>query len=196
MVHGISTATELAPLLRRASVIVIGPGLGQDDWAQSLLSRVLESRKPMVVDADALNLLAQEPARCENWVLTPHPAEAGRLLGISTQDIMADRYKAVHELHEHYAGVSVLKGAGTFLHQADTAVCRAGNSGMATAGMGDVLSGIIASLMAQGMSHHMAAEYGVWLHATAADHAIEFTGKNSLTLPVICSVHYLIYCHE
>lgn len=180
MVHGIAAHEELMPVLRRCTTVVIGPGLGQDRWAKSLFSGVLESRKPMVIDADALNLLAQEPHKYQHWVLTPHPAEAGRLLGITTRKILADRFLGVRELQRRYGGVVVLKGAGTLIHQSETTVCRAGNPGMATAGMGDVLSGIIAGLMAQGLNNCHAAEYGVWLHASAADCAAEASGQVGL----------------
>lgn len=180
MVQGLDSVDGLRPLLRRSTVIVIGPGLGQDEWAQAMLSVVLESRQPMVVDADALNLLAAQPACRGNWVLTPHPAEAARLLGVATTEVTQDRFRAVEELQQQYAGVVVLKGAGSLICGSRTAVCRAGNPGMATAGMGDVLSGILAALIAQGVDHESAACHGVWLHAAAADRAAEEAGQTGL----------------
>ena len=174
IVHGVHAATELHPLVSRADVIALGPGLGQGAWSQSLWTAAMESEKPMVVDADALNLLAHEPARRDNWVLTPHPGEAARLLGTTTSAIQADRMAALAALHERYGGVIVLKGSGTLIGggaDMPTELCDAGNPGMASGGMGDVLTGVIAGLAAQGLSLHDAARLGVWLHATAGDAA-------------------------
>jgi len=180
MVHGVDDAMAIKPLLAKASVAVIGPGLGQDRWAQALLGKVLESRLPAVVDADALNLLARDPARCENWVLTPHAAEAARLLELSTAEIKADRFNAVLQLQHQFGGVALLKGAGTLVSSPQISVCRHGNPGMATAGMGDVLSGIIAALMAQGLPHTQAAELSVWTHAMAGDMEASQRGERGL----------------
>jgi len=180
MVHGVDDGMALKPLLAKASVVVIGPGLGQDQWAQALLNKVLESRLPAVVDADALNLLAREPSRCENWVLTPHVAEAARLLGVSTDEISTDRFNAVQQLQYQFGGIAILKGAGTLVSGPQIQVCRHGNPGMATAGMGDMLSGIIAALMAQGLSHAHAAELGVWTHAMAGDMEAKQRGERGL----------------
>ena len=168
MARGIENGADHDALLSRATVVVIGPGLGQDEWAREALAKTVEKRPPAVIDADALNLLAQEPTSYENAVFTPHPAEAARLLGVSTQEVMDDRFKAAGQLHERYAGVVVLKGAGTIIAP-PLAVCPNGNPGMATAGMGDVLSGVIAALIAQGLSPAAAAQLGVSLHARAAD---------------------------
>ena len=182
MVHGVEQASDLAELMDRADVLVIGPGLGQDNWARQLFARVLESQLPMVIDADGLNLLAQNPLQKKNWVLTPHPAEAGRLLGQSTKEINADRYAAIEQLQKSYGGTVVLKGAGSLIRSAEppTTVCTEGNPGMATAGMGDVLSGIIASLMGQGLAQDDAAMLGVCLHASAADGAVSVEGERGL----------------
>lgn len=174
IVHGVHVAAELHPLISRVDVIALGPGLGQGAWSQSLWAAAMESEKPMVVDADALNLLAHEPARRDNWVLTPHPGEAARLLGTTTAAIQADRMAALAALHERYGGVIVLKGSGTLVSggaDMPTELCDAGNPGMASGGMGDVLTGVIAGLAAQGLSLHDAARLGVWLHATAGDAA-------------------------
>lgn len=173
MARGVSKAADLNPLLARASVIALGPGLGQSDWSQRLLARCLESKLPLVVDADALNLLAREPAARANWVLTPHPGEAARLLGCSAVDIEADRFAAIHALAEKYGGVIVLKGSGSLVldEERRCAVCDGGNPGMASGGMGDVLTGVIAGLLAQGFPAGRAAVLGVCLHAAAADRA-------------------------
>lgn len=174
MVHGLETAADLAPLLQRASVIAVGPGLGCGTWGQALWAQVCAARQPLVVDADALNLLAQQPQRRDDWVLTPHPGEAGRLLGLTAAAIQADRFAALAQLVGRYGGAAVLKGAGTLVGATGTrppGVCSAGNPGMASGGMGDLLTGAIAGLLAQGHPPDQAAELGVCLHAAAADAA-------------------------
>ncbi|MCG8433820.1 MAG: NAD(P)H-hydrate dehydratase, partial [Gammaproteobacteria bacterium] len=175
MCCGIKEASDIEPLLARASVIAVGPGLGKDQWAQGLLQKILKSPLPVVADADALNLLAEKPAKRDSWVITPHPGEAGRLLKMDTASVQADRYAAVERLSKDYSAVAVLKGAGSLVKHPDktTWVCHHGNPGMATAGMGDVLTGIIAGLIAQGLSLPDAARAGVLLHAKAADAAAE-----------------------
>ena len=172
--YGVERPDQLAPLLERADVIAIGPGLGQSEWASQLLARVLDTGLPLVADADALSLLALEPLRRDNWILTPHPGEAARLLKTNTAEIQSDRFIAATELQKRYGGVVVLKGAGTLV-VTDTGVglCSAGNPGMASAGMGDVLTGVIAGLIAQGLSLEEAARIGVCLHAAAGDKAAE-----------------------
>lgn len=170
MCHAVATPDQLRPLLRRASVIVIGPGLGQSAWAAALLASVLEQSLPCVVDADALNLLAREAVSREQWILTPHPGEAARLLDLTTAEIARDRLAAAEAIQRLYGGICVLKGAGTVVQTSSScAICSEGNPGMATAGMGDVLTGIIAGLFAQGYSAAQAAQLGVCLHAHAAD---------------------------
>lgn len=173
MCHGIEDIGDLNRLLDRATVVAIGPGLGQGPWGQAMLSRILDCHKPLVLDADALNLLAIEPARREQWVLTPHPGEAARLLGCSSEDIQQDRFSAVAALQASYGGVCVLKGAGSLIldNEASMALCSDGNPGMAIGGMGDALTGIIAGLIAQNLSLADAARLGVCLHAAAADEA-------------------------
>lgn len=178
--YGVRDGAELLAHVARADVLALGPGLGQDAWARSLVTAALEARKPMVVDADALNLLAHDPLKRGDWALTPHPGEAGRLLGTSAAAIQADRLAAVIALHERYGGTVVLKGSGTLIHgdgDTPTDLCDAGNPGMASGGMGDVLTGVIAGLAAQGVSLHDAARLGVWLHATAGDAAAAAEGE-------------------
>jgi hydroxyethylthiazole kinase-like uncharacterized protein yjeF len=171
MCHGINNAKELASLLIKATVIVLGPGLGQSSWAKKIVMHVVKSKKLLVVDADALNLLAKECIHYTDWVLTPHPGEAARLLHTTKEVIQSDRLTAVTELQKKYGGVSVLKGAGTLIavENNPTALCEAGNPGMATAGMGDVLSGVIGGLVAQGIPLFIAAKLGVLIHAEAGD---------------------------
>lgn len=182
MCHQVATGEDLLPLLKRATVVVIGPGLGQSDWAKDLLACVRETDLPLVVDADGLNLLSQTPAQCDRWVLTPHPGEASRLLGVNTQDIQDDRFAAVAEIQKKYGGTVVLKGVGTLIRGAQgvTRVCPAGNPGMATGGMGDILSGVIGGLIAQHLSLTCAAEVGVLVHALAADRAAAQGGERGL----------------
>ncbi|WP_413700051.1 NAD(P)H-hydrate dehydratase [Psychromonas sp. KJ10-10] len=153
-----------------ASVLTIGPGLGQDEWAQTLFDYVLASDLPTVVDADALNLLVAKPQWKENWVLTPHPGEAATLLGCSINQIEKDRYSAVRNLRRNFGGVVVLKGAGTLICDGKQVyVKNVGNPGMASGGMGDVLSGIIAGLLAQGLDALQASTLGVSIHGLVAD---------------------------
>lgn len=181
MVHPVERAEELSPLLERASVLAVGPGLGRADWGRALLERALDSGLPAVVDADALNLLAERPQRSERWILTPHPGEAARLLGASTAAVQADRFAAAAELQARYGGVAVLKGAGTLIADTKgTALCPAGNPGMASGGMGDVLTGTIAGLQAQGLDPQAAARLGVCLHAAAGDAAANTGGERGL----------------
>lgn len=170
MCAGVTGPDDLEPLLSRATVVAVGPGLGRGAWGRSLLGRVLDTGLPLVVDADALSLLAGEPMAREDWVLTPHPGEAARLLGTTAAAVQADRFDAVRAIVGRYGGVCVLKGAGSLVADSlGTAVCTAGNPGMASGGMGDVLTGAIAGLRAQGLSGRAAAELGVCLHAQAAD---------------------------
>ncbi|MEE8428422.1 MAG: NAD(P)H-hydrate dehydratase [Gammaproteobacteria bacterium] len=171
MCHGVESGRDLQPLLSRATVVAVGPGLGQSTWASQLLCQVLDHRKPLVVDADALNLLAQDRSDQEEWVLTPHPGEAGRLLGSDAQSIQQDRFAAVSQVAQRYGGVCVLKGAGTLIAAPGdpVAVSPTGNPGMAGGGMGDVLTGVIAGLMAQGLSLRDAAKTGAYVHGAAAD---------------------------
>lgn len=168
MWQGVEQAEALAPLLRWASVVVIGPGLGQEAWGKMLFMRAIESDLPMVVDADALNLLAQEPVRKNNWILTPHPGEAARLLNCTVAEIEADRFNAARQIQVKFGGCVVLKGAGTLVVGEDQiSVCSDGNPGMATGGMGDVLTGIIGSLWVQGFDNP--GRLGVAVHAAAGD---------------------------
>jgi hydroxyethylthiazole kinase-like uncharacterized protein yjeF len=171
MCHGVTTARALKGLLKSSDVLLIGPGLGRSAWAQSLLSAVLETAQPRVIDADALNCLAGQAPSFDRQVLTPHPGEAARLLNQTVAEIQSDRFTAAHAIARKYGGVTVLKGAGTLIQQADGApvVCAAGNPGMATAGSGDVLAGVIAALIAQGLDTGAAAVAGVCAHACAGD---------------------------
>jgi NAD(P)H-hydrate epimerase len=171
MVAGIEEPSQIAGLLGRVDVVAIGPGLGTDGWAQGLLRTVDASGLPMVIDADALNLIAANPRRRQNVVLTPHPGEAATLLGCSSATIQRDRRAATAALCERYGGVAVLKGCGSFVARRGELpwLCEKGNPGMATAGMGDVLSGVIAGIAAQSGDLFDAARAGVFAHAVAGD---------------------------
>jgi len=230
MCHGIQEAAELAPLLQRATVIVLGPGLGQSAWGKGLFELVLESHLPLVIDADALNILADKKFKRDHWILTPHPGEAARLLNKTPQEIQHNRLASIQDIQNRFGGVIVLKGAdslvlgrrvlgsgsvtkaevkteagstearstetrsteaGSEVKATATAavkakaeikpeVCHLGNPGMATAGMGDVLSGILGALIAQGLSLEEAAKLGVCLHATAGDKVAMYAGERGM----------------
>lgn len=171
MCRGVMSGDELRPLLEQADVVILGPGLGQTTWSKTLWEEALAAKLPLVLDADGLNLLARYPSQREQWIVTPHPGEAARLLGKSVWEVQDDRLTAVQEINKRYGGVTVLKGAGSLVlaPNALPVICDKGNPGMATAGMGDVLSGVIGGLIAQGIPLAEAAKMGVCLHAMAGD---------------------------
>lgn len=182
MCHQVAEAKDLEPLIDRAVVLVVGPGLGKSEWAKSLLNKLLDTKLPKVLDADSLTLLAEHPLQRDDWILTPHPGEASRLLGVTCQDIQRNRFKAVTALQKKYHGVIVLKGVGTLIKgDSETIyVCPVGNPGMASGGMGDILSGVIGGLLAQRLSLSKATELGVFIHSLAADCAAEEGGERGL----------------
>lgn len=221
MSHGVESAEDLDRFLQRATAVVVGPGLGVDAWAKEVLETVLKSNKPLVMDADALNLLAIErfnsdadalsawrgsstPSRHgalrSEKVITPHPGEAARLLNVQVSDIQADRFKSVVQLANLYEAVAVLKGAGTLIANGDKKqlaiegqgvessdveaneirLNQTGNPGMATGGMGDILSGLIGALLAQGIKAFDAAVLAVMVHGYAADCVVEERGEVGL----------------
>jgi len=171
MAHGIANGADLEPLLANADVIATGPGLGRSDWADELAALLQADERPAVWDADALNWLAEHPVKADNRIITPHPGEAATLLGVTTAEVQADRRAALQQLQRRYGGVVVLKGAGSLVSSTSGIpwLCTAGNPGMAAPGMGDVLTGIIAALLAQGLSLEDAAMAGVQIHAYAGD---------------------------
>ena len=172
MCHAVRGEDDLTPLLEKADVIAFGPGLGQSDWARSLYSCVAAASQPAVWDADALNLLALTPASAGYRVITPHPGEAATLLDTGTAEIQADRPAALAALADRYGGTVVLKGAGSLVSTDSIPyISTSGNPGMAAPGMGDVLTGIVASLMGQGLDQGLAAVIGVEVHARAGDRA-------------------------
>ena len=186
MVKAIAGDAELQSLLSGDHVLAVGPGLGATAWSESLLKTCIGSQAALVVDADGLNLLAkysQENSTSRgNWVLTPHPAEAARLLNCKVSDIQQDRILTAITIAKRFAACVVLKGCGTVVAapSGEYAICPRGNPGMATAGSGDVLTGIIAALLGQGLSCFDAASAGVLAHAVAGDLAAEKTGEMAL----------------
>ncbi|MFQ6004113.1 MAG: NAD(P)H-hydrate dehydratase [Woeseia sp.] len=173
MCHAADSLSDLKPLLDTVDTIAVGPGLGTDKWGRNLFDAVARLDMPLVVDADALNRLADAAISRDNWILTPHPGEAGRLLGAGAGAVQRDRLGSTEKLREKYGGTIVLKGAGSLVSSVTGPawICTSGNPGMASPGMGDVLTGVIASLLAQGMSYEQAATYGVEIHARAGDAA-------------------------
>lgn len=184
MTLSLNTIDILKNNLSKATAIVLGPGLGQKEWGRDLFETVLSHAPdcPLLMDADALNLLSSKPLARQNWILTPHPGEAGRLLGCSTESIQKNRENSIKELQHRFQGTIVLKGQGTLILGEDTQItrCDQGNPGMATAGMGDILSGLIIGLVAQGMSNLDASCLGVAVHALAADKLAEEQGEHGL----------------
>lgn len=181
MVHEL-TARSLAQSLQWADIVAIGPGLGQSEWGKNALRQTENFRKPMVWDADALNLLAINPDKRHNRVLTPHPGEAARLLNVSVAEIESDRLHSAQRLVKRYGGVVVLKGAGTIVSNdaGATGIIDAGNAGMASGGMGDVLTGIIAALLGQGLTPYDAACAGCVAHGEAADQLAARNGTRGM----------------
>jgi NAD(P)H-hydrate epimerase len=186
MVRGMDEAGPLSELLQQADALVAGTGLGRSSWSQDLFEACMRCPSPVVLDADGLNLLAGQPEAGQalrgRWVLTPHPAEAGRLLGCTAGEVQQDRVSAAQRLAEQYGAITVLKGCGTVV--ADPAgryaICPLGNPGMATAGTGDVLAGVIGALLAQGLDCWAAAATGVVAHAWAGDLAAADLGERGM----------------
>lgn len=176
MCLAIDDAAMLADLLPAFDVIAVGPGLGTGEWSRVALWTVLSHcrhEQGLVVDADALNLLSMLEGlpRHPDWILTPHPGEAARLLGATIAQVQSDRPAALAALVSHWGGVVALKGAGTLVGRrgGTPLLCGAGNPGMAVPGMGDVLTGAICGLLAQHREPLKAAAAGVYLHALAGD---------------------------
>lgn len=174
MAHGIEDASSLSVLFAQATHLVIGPGLGQSAWGKALWTQTMQTSLPLLLDADALNILSHQVQKRQDWILTPHVGEAARLLNCSIADIQQDRASAVRKLQIKYGGYIVLKGAQTLIADSENIwLCEAGNPGMATAGMGDLLTGVIAGLMGQGLPPLQAVQLGVSIHAHAGDLAAQ-----------------------
>lgn len=184
-----------------AKAMVLGSGLGRSAWSHSLYQAALtgaeKNQTPLVLDADGLWWLAKSHGATKTaalpWVLTPHSGEAAQLLGCSIAEIERDRHAAVLALQQRYGGVIVLKGAGTLIASHDTVkLCHYGNNGMASGGMGDVLSGIIGGFMAQGLSDIAAATLGVGLHSLAGDLAATQGARGLLASDVLVPLRHLL----
>lgn len=184
-------APERALALETPACLVVGPGLGHSGTARQCLQEALASALPLLIDADGLNLLARDhelkaqlKTRPAPTLLTPHPGEAGRLLGLDSAAVQADRPHAVRQLAQTYGCLALLKGAGSLIAGPTGPTWRntTGNPGLASAGMGDVLAGMIGGLAAQGLDLEQAAIYAAHLHGTAADKLVaEGTGPIGLT---------------
>jgi NAD(P)H-hydrate epimerase len=191
MFHALREGADVAAAVAAADVVALGPGLGREPWAEGVLAAVMAARRPgqpLVVDADALNLVAagHGPKRCEDWVLTPHPGEAARLLGITTVDVQADRLAALAALCEQRGGTIVLKGATSLVGRRGELprLCDHGNPGMSVPGMGDVLTGAVAGILAQGGNPFDATCAAVYAHALAGDRCARSGVRGVLALEV------------
>ncbi|WP_236171436.1 NAD(P)H-hydrate dehydratase [Pseudomonas pseudonitroreducens] len=195
MVRGVSSSAELLRLAERADVLVVGPGIGREAWGRVLVSAAASLACRQVWDADALNLLSEglvaRPSA--DWLITPHPAEAARLLGITTAEVQADRPNAARALAQRYQAVVVLKGVGSLVASPDgrLALCSHGHPAMAGAGLGDVLSGILGALLAQGLPAFDAACLAVWLHACAGE-SLGAQGRGLAAADLIPAVRQLL----
>jgi len=168
MASSVDDPNDLIELLTKVNVIVIGPGLGRDNWAKELLSIALESKLPKVVDADALSLLRELRLVCSNSVITPHSAEAARILNSTSEEVESHRVKAIMALR-NVSDVIILKGHHSLISdQNEIFVNKTGNAALATAGTGDILSGLVAGLIAQTNNMFDSAKLAVWLHGVAA----------------------------
>lgn len=198
MVAAVEEPEEVKALLARADMLVVGPGLGRSPWSRGLFQLAIAADLPRVLDADALNLLAQSPdANCltARDLITPHPAEAARLLGCTTAQVQADRLRALASLVERFGCAVVLKGVGSLVAAVDDqgqppSICTFGNPGMATAGMGDVLSGLAGALLAQGLTAGQAARYAVLVHALAGDMAANGDDRGTLAGDLIKPIRH------
>ncbi|WLD58674.1 NAD(P)H-hydrate dehydratase [Salinispirillum sp. LH 10-3-1] len=183
MVHGIAHPEVLGSALDSMSHLLVGPGLGQDDWSEYMWHEALSTDKPLLLDADGLNWLARHTKQRlpTAFIGTPHPGEAARLLDCSVRDIEADRLAALLALHQRYGGIWVLKGAGSLIGDGEHAYLNdSGNPGMASAGMGDVLAGVVIGLWAQGLAPLDAARCGVYGHGWAGDQTAVNAGERGI----------------
>jgi len=197
MCHAVEEASTLQALLEKATTIILGPGLGQSAWAQMMFNIALKANLHTVLDADGLNILAKSGGvLSDHCILTPHPSEAARLLCCSSLEIQHDRLHAIHALRAKYGKCIVLKGSGSLiLGEQDnkmTVLCEYGNPGMGSAGMGDVLSGVIGGLMAQGYSATTSAILGVYVHSFAADIAALEGERGMLATDLMPHIRHLV----
>ena len=195
-----------AALLAKATVIVVGPGLGTGDWSRTQMQRCLAAQvqhgMPLIIDADGLNLLAEKDqgnsamTKRDNWILTPHPGEAARLMQTTTGEISKDRFAAIKSLQEKWGGHCLLKGYGSLIVSSDeqnrTFLCSEGNPGMAAGGMGDILAGLVAGLVAQGLPLGRALRAAVCIHGEAADLASESGQRGMAATDLLPHVRQLV----
>ena len=186
MIRGSDDGTISRTLCDSVDVVVLGTGLGRSDWSEAVFDACRSTSAHLVVDADGLNILAERETdiarQADRTILTPHPAEAGRLLGCSAREVQADRFTAAVEIARKYHCVAIIKGCGTVIadQQGHYAVCPLGNPGMASAGTGDALSGVVGALLAQGLNSWDAALCGVVAHAAAGDLAALEIGERGM----------------
>lgn len=194
MCHPIETENALCDLLDKADVIVIGPGLGQSTWSETMLKAALTTQTSCVIDADALNLLSKQPTKRDNWILTPHPKEAARLLETTVEVIQSDRFEAVENLAKKYGGVVVLKGSGTIIRDENGQLWIAAQDLplLGTAGTGDVLAGLIGGLLAQNKSLSLSALIGVSVHCEAATIERECGERGMLASDLFLHIRHLL----
>jgi NAD(P)H-hydrate epimerase len=173
--------------MKKSKMLILGPGLGQSEWSQNLFDLIVlafisgHKNENMVVDADGLTFLAKTNYFCSRWVLTPHPKEAALLLGCDTATIESDRFYAAQAIAKKYGGICVLKGAGTLISDGHTVVVNStGNAGMASGGMGDVLSGIVAALVLQTENYFVATCLAVYIHGAAGDIIADRQGQRGM----------------
>lgn len=205
MVHGVETAADLQALLEHATVVALGPGLGQSRWSQAMFEQTLGSdtaaNSPRVLDADALNLLAQSGAQVlqssGRVVLTPHPGEAARLLQTRTQDIAQDRFAAAQALRDTYGAQVLLKGAGSLVVTDNGSfVIERGSPAMASGGMGDLLTGLISGLIAQKAEPAAALLKGTLWHAMAGETAGNDNERGTLASDLLPYIRQLVNGNE
>ncbi len=197
MAQPVVSGQELEPLLEAPDVIAVGPGLGKSPWSEQLLARAGRAEARLVLDADALNILAGgrvlAGVKRDDWVLTPHVGEAARLLGISTAEVSADRVAAARAIQQKFSGVVILKGTGTLIAHSDGIdIINSGNPGMASGGMGDLLTGVIAALIGQGMALPAAARLAVWVHGEAGNRAARDGQRGLLATDLLPHIRALV----
>ena len=194
MVRGVRDGDELAAYAGRADVVALGPGLAEDDWSRAVFDAARRLPAPAVWDAGALTLLAAAPGLHPDRIITPHPREAALLLDRSAAAVQADRLGALQDLVGACGGVVVLKGACTLIGRAGARplVCTRGNPGMATAGAGDILTGVIAGLRAQRLPSPLAAVVGVDVHAGAGDSAAAAGERGLIATDLLAGVRRML----
>lgn len=194
MVHGISEADALAPLLDQASVIVLGPGLGQSEWSSQLFDWVMtHTSRITLIDADGLNLLARQSRKSDRFILTPHPGEAARLLQCSAEHVEQDRFNAVEKMREQFGGQVLLKGAGSLIaSDRGNFVIARGSPAMASGGMGDCLAGLIGSLLAQQLAPAQALIAACYWHALAGESCAKNGERGTLASDLLVPLRRLV----